>query len=83
MWAARSPKPSRTPSQSINRQTYSYLVRRTHMLRPGSNLKSCFPPATVSKVFDPPEGKQPYSYVFDCTGDSTFERPNEASASPP
>ncbi|KAG8899046.1 hypothetical protein FRB99_006963 [Tulasnella sp. 403] len=34
-------------------------------------------PANVTKVFDPPEGVAPFSYVFDCTGDTTFDRPNE------
>lgn len=34
-------------------------------------------PATIAKVFEPPEGGKPFDYVFDCTGDTTFDRPNE------
>ncbi|KAG8891103.1 hypothetical protein FRB98_000112 [Tulasnella sp. 332] len=33
--------------------------------------------ATVTKVFDAPEGWEPFSYVFDCTGDITFDRASE------
>lgn len=37
-------------------------------------------PATIAKVFEPPEGGKPFDYVFDCTGDTTFDRPNEVRA---
>ena len=30
----------------------------------------------VSKSFDPPEGRQPYSYVFDLTGEVRHDRPD-------
>ncbi|CAE6401513.1 unnamed protein product [Rhizoctonia solani] len=36
-----------------------------------ANLKI---PTVVSKVFDPPEGQEPYSYVFDCTGELSYMR---------
>ncbi|KAJ1307224.1 hypothetical protein OPQ81_001338 [Rhizoctonia solani] len=36
-----------------------------------ANLKI---PAVVSKMFDPPEGQEPYSYVFDCTGELSYMR---------
>ncbi|KAB5594850.1 NAD-dependent epimerase/dehydratase family protein [Ceratobasidium theobromae] len=36
-----------------------------------ANLKL---PAVVSKMFDPPEGQEPYSYVFDCTGELSYMR---------
>ncbi|EIM90215.1 NAD-P-binding protein [Stereum hirsutum FP-91666 SS1] len=32
-------------------------------------------PATVSRMFDPPEGQAPYTYVFDLTGDIVVDRP--------
>ncbi|TDL27254.1 hypothetical protein BD410DRAFT_410300 [Rickenella mellea] len=32
-------------------------------------------PATVSHVFDPPEGQAPYTYVFDLTGEVRRDRP--------
>jgi len=34
-------------------------------------------PATLEKVFETPEGVKPFSYIFDCTGDTTFDRPDE------
>jgi len=33
-------------------------------------------PATVSKMFDPPEGQAPYSYIFDFTGEVRHDRPD-------
>ncbi|THH13609.1 hypothetical protein EW146_g6637 [Bondarzewia mesenterica] len=33
--------------------------------------------ATVSSIFDPPEGQAPYSYVFDLTGDVIHNRPEK------
>lgn len=36
-----------------------------------ANLKI---PAVISKIFDPPEGQEPYSYVFDCTGELSYMR---------
>ncbi|CAE6478601.1 hypothetical protein ACGC1H_003020 [Rhizoctonia solani] len=36
-----------------------------------ANLKI---PTVVSKMFDPPEGQEPYSYVFDCTGELSYMR---------
>lgn len=32
--------------------------------------------ATVSKMFDPPEGQAPYTYVFDFTGEVRHDRPD-------
>ncbi|KDQ60617.1 hypothetical protein JAAARDRAFT_555570 [Jaapia argillacea MUCL 33604] len=33
--------------------------------------------ATVTSVFDPPEGQPPYSYVFDLTGEVRHDRPEK------
>ncbi|KAI5124324.1 hypothetical protein M0805_008931 [Coniferiporia weirii] len=33
-------------------------------------------PTTVNKMFDPPEGQAPYSYVFDLTGEVRHDRPD-------
>ncbi|KAI0064703.1 NAD-P-binding protein [Artomyces pyxidatus] len=33
--------------------------------------------AAVASVFDPPEGQAPYSYVFDLSGDVSYDRPEE------
>ncbi|KAH8117226.1 hypothetical protein DFH11DRAFT_1573837 [Phellopilus nigrolimitatus] len=33
-------------------------------------------PATVSKMFDPPEGQAPYTYIFDLTGEVRHDRPD-------
>lgn len=32
--------------------------------------------AAVSKMFDPPEGQKPFSYVFDLTGEVRHDRPD-------
>jgi len=37
--------------------------------------------ATVSSVFDPPEGLAPFSYVFDLTGELRWDRPAEVQIS--
>lgn len=37
--------------------------------------------ATVAKMFDPPEGQAPYSYVFDLTGEVRHDRPEVVSSS--
>ena len=37
---------------------------------------SAFPPAIVSSAFDPPDGQEPYSLVFDLTGDIAHDRPD-------
>ncbi|KAI0316784.1 NAD-P-binding protein [Amylostereum chailletii] len=34
-------------------------------------------PTTVASVFDPPEGREPYSIVFDLTGDTSIDRPEQ------
>lgn len=34
-------------------------------------------PATVSSTFDPPPGQEPYSLVFDLTGDVAYDRPEK------
>ncbi|CCM03854.1 uncharacterized protein FIBRA_06003 [Fibroporia radiculosa] len=34
-------------------------------------------PATVAACFDPPEGQEPYSYVFDLTGEVQWDRPEK------
>ncbi|KAI0080603.1 hypothetical protein K474DRAFT_1657758 [Panus rudis PR-1116 ss-1] len=34
-------------------------------------------PATVKSMFDPPEGQEPYSYVFDLTGEIQWDRPEK------
>ncbi|KZT42003.1 hypothetical protein SISSUDRAFT_980784 [Sistotremastrum suecicum HHB10207 ss-3] len=33
-------------------------------------------PATVSSVFDPPPNQEPYSYIFDFTGEIRYDRPD-------
>ena len=38
---------------------------------------SLLPPATVSSSFDPPSGQEPYSLVFDFTGDVAYDRPEK------
>jgi hypothetical protein len=35
-----------------------------------------FLPAIVSSAFDPPDGQEPYSLVFDLTGDIAYDRPD-------
>jgi hypothetical protein len=34
-------------------------------------------PAIVSSAFDPPAGQDPYSLVFDLTGDVAHDRPEK------
>jgi len=34
-------------------------------------------PATVAACFEPPEGQEPYSYVFDLTGEIQWDRPEK------
>lgn len=34
-------------------------------------------PATVAACFDPPEGQEAYSYVFDLTGEMQWDRPEK------
>ncbi|OBZ75658.1 3-hydroxyisobutyrate dehydrogenase, mitochondrial [Grifola frondosa] len=34
-------------------------------------------PSTVATCFDPPEGQEPYSYVFDLTGEIQWDRPEQ------
>ena len=38
---------------------------------------SLLPPAIVSSSFDPPPGQEPYSLVFDFTGDVAYDRPEK------
>ncbi|KAG8932170.1 hypothetical protein FRC03_005359 [Tulasnella sp. 419] len=33
-------------------------------------------PAAVQQAFEPPEGQEPFRYVFDCTGEMTYDRPD-------
>jgi len=40
------------------------------------------PPAIVSSAFDPPDGQEPYSIVFDLTGDVAHDRPEKVRSSP-
>jgi hypothetical protein len=40
------------------------------------------PPAVVSSTFDPPDGQEPYSLVFDLTGDVVHDRPEKVSSPP-
>ncbi|KAH7107741.1 hypothetical protein BKA62DRAFT_144966 [Auriculariales sp. MPI-PUGE-AT-0066] len=37
-------------------------------------------PANITKVFEPAPGAEPFSIVFDCTGDITFDRADEHQA---
>jgi hypothetical protein len=40
--------------------------------------------AAISSMFDPPEGQAPYDYVFDMTGETRHDRPDEVpSLAPP
>jgi hypothetical protein len=39
------------------------------------------PPAIVSSAFDPPAGQEPYSLVFDLTGDVAHDRPEKVGPS--
>lgn len=39
------------------------------------------PPAIVSSAFDPPDGQEPYSIVFDLTGDVAYGRPEKVGSS--
>jgi len=39
------------------------------------------PPAIVSSAFDPPDGQEPYSIVFDLTGDIAHDRPEKVRSS--
>ena len=45
-----------------------------------SNVVS--PLAIVSSAFDPPDGQEPYSIVFDLTGDIAHDRPEKVGPSP-
>ncbi|KAL4250390.1 hypothetical protein ABKN59_003342 [Abortiporus biennis] len=38
-------------------------------------------PATVKTCFDPPEGQEPYTYVFDFTGEIQWDRPEKIQIS--
>jgi hypothetical protein len=40
------------------------------------------PAAIVSSAFDPPDGQEPYSIVFDLTGDVAHDRPEKVRSSP-
>jgi hypothetical protein len=44
-----------------------------------SQRNSRFPPklAIVESTFDPPEGQEPYSYVFDLSGEIRWDRPEQ------
>jgi|SRR6267142_1447756 len=39
------------------------------------------PPAIVSSAFEPQAGQEPYSLVFDLTGDVAHDRPEKVSSS--
>lgn len=49
----------------------------------GNSLFFILPPAIVSSSFDPPPGQEPYSLVFDCTGDVAYDRPEKVGYIPP
>jgi len=48
------------------------ILQRPHVEYQQANLANA---AMVTKMFDPPEGQAPYSYVFDCTGEVRYDRP--------
>ncbi|KAG9014997.1 hypothetical protein FRB94_007069 [Tulasnella sp. JGI-2019a] len=67
-------KYSIVPATTYLGSSFTEIIKNPLLQYQQANLLST---ATVTKVFDPPEGWEPFSYVFDCTGDITFDRPNE------
>lgn len=72
-----------SPTFSIVRPTSRYLVRvRLSFPHPSSLLTEYIyvRAATVESCFEPPAGQDPYTYVFDLTGEIQWDRPEKVRA---
>lgn len=75
--AQNSLKCSSNPSSNTVKQTLRYPVRLMTRRYIHVSERVGIIPAAVASCFDPSEGKEAFSYVFDLTGEILWNRPEQ------